>query len=249
VLPDLRAEKSIVIMMMDPGEDPASLMASGRQGRWDQMQASPLSILDFWMLIHRQTLAGSGHERAALMKTLLKDCDAIRDPDLRAFYKQDLKDRFYQARAPRFEKGKKQGAIGVGLGLPLPSPKTNLDRVCCALLADLAHHPEWLEDGAELLGHLVFPSPNIDEIRARVVALAVKGLDKEDEDPYMNQSQWIHQALKNLDLWQSDSVMPQLFLKPTHDAYDQWNESCLKLQRSLQKLGVRQKIKNVMITR
>jgi DNA primase len=246
VLPDLRAEKSLVIMMMDPGEDPASLMALGRQARWDQMRAAPVSILDFWMLIHRQTLAGSGHERAALMKTLLKDCDAIRDSDLRAFYKQDLKDRFYQARAPRFEKGKKQGSIGVGLGLPLPSPKINLDRVCCALLADLAHHPEWLEDGAELLGHLTFPSPHIDEIRARVVALAVKGLDKTEGDPYISQSQWIHQTLKELDLWQSDPIMPQLFLKATHDDYDQWNASCLKLQRSLEKGNARQKIKKMM---
>ncbi|MFM7630466.1 MAG: DNA primase [Alphaproteobacteria bacterium] len=239
MLPDLRPEKSVAIMMMDAGEDPASLMAAGGQARWDQMQTNALSILDFWMRIHRQGLDGSGHERAALMKTLLGDCDAIRDPDLRAFYKQDIRDRFYQARTPPSRLLKKQ-TVGVVQG-PLPSPKGNLDRVCCALLADLAHHPEWLEDAAELLGHITFPNPAIEEIRAHLVDRAVQGVDKSPEQPYINPSEWIQNALQALELWKSDAVMPPLFLKPSHDVYNLWHESCLKLKRSLDMSQFRKK--------
>lgn len=240
ILPDLRPEKSLTIMMMDAGEDPASLMAAGGQARWEQMQSRTLSILDFWMWIHRQTLAGSGHDRAALMKRLLADCDAIRDPDLKAFYKQDLRDRFYQARRAPLGLSKKQPFAARSDG-PLPSPKVNLDRACCALLADLAHHPEWLEDAAEILGHLTFPNPLIEDIRARVVKGAVQGLDNAADKPYMDQSPWIHQALKALELWNSDSVMPQLFLTPSHDVYDLWHESCLRLKRTLEHSRSRQK--------
>ena len=239
ILPDLRPEKSIAIMMMDAGEDPASLMAAGGQARWDQMQNHPLSILDFWMRIHHQTLGGSGHQRAALMKQLLLDCDVIRDPDLKAFYKQDIRDRFYNIRTSRFNPSKQKPFAG--MGGPLPSPKANLDRICCALLADLAHHPEWLEDAAELLGHLTFPNPLIDGIRGRMVDMAVQGLDKTTDQPYINPSQWIQNALQALELWKSDAVMPQLFLKPSHDVYDLWHESCLKLKRSLDLSQSRQK--------
>jgi hypothetical protein len=113
--------------------------------------------------------------------------------------------------------------------------------MCCALLADLAHHPEWLEDAAELLGHLTFPNPLIDGIRGRMVDMAVQGLDKTTDQPYINPSQWIQNALQALELWKSDAVMPQLFLKPSHDVYDLWHESCLKLKRSLDLSQSRQK--------
>jgi hypothetical protein len=185
-------------------------------------------------------LAGSGHDRAALMKRLLADCDAIRDPDLKAFYKQDLRDRFYQARRAPLGLSKKQPFAAPSDG-PLPSPKVNLDRACCALLADLAHHPEWLEDAAEILGHLTFPNPLIEDIRARVVKGVAQGLDNAADKPYMDQSPWIHQALKALELWNSDSVMPQLFLTPSHDVYDLWHESCLRLKRTLEHSRSRQK--------
>jgi hypothetical protein len=221
---------------MDTGEDPASLMAAGGQARWDQMQNHALSILDFWMRLHQQTLAGSGHQRAALMKQMLRDCDVIRDPDLKAFYKQDIRDRFYRLRTSPLKKQ----PFGV-IGIPLPSPKNNLDRMCCALLADLAHHPEWIEDAAELLGHLTFPNPSIDEIRGRMVGMAAEGLDKTTDQPYINPSPWIQNALQALELWTSDPVMPQLFLKPSHDVYDLWHESCLKLKRSLALSQSRQK--------
>ena len=146
---------------------------------------------------------------------MLNDCDAIKDSDLKMFYKQELKNKVYQQNRAFNNKTHTNRHI-------IPSPKNNLDRACCAILADLMVNQHWLDDAVEVLGQIAFANNKIDTIRLNVVKMIVDGIDKNKTKEYIDQS------LSELEIWQSDCFMPNVFLQSATKSFDNWKQNCLK---------------------
>jgi DNA primase len=118
-LPHIKPGKSLKFATLPEGQDPDDLVRSGGREAVADVIASARGLAD--MLWQRETEGGgfdTPERRAALDQRIAEITNAIVDPSVRKYYRQDLDARIAQLFAPparenlRFESGRSRGAQG-----------------------------------------------------------------------------------------------------------------------------------------
>lgn len=201
-LPLLRAGKSLRFLALPAGEDPDSLLrARGPQAIENVLKlARPLSDV-VWDLETEGKPADTPERRASIRRALLQRADQIADPDVRAFYRTEFRDRLDkiyggqrrpwtpnwtpgQRRSQPGRFGDRPSAFAAGMaarqdGAGESSPEAR------ALLGALIERPAMLHVLAEELAHLPIAENDLDRLRSALLdalALLPSGVDPAAEE-------------------------------------------------------------------
>ncbi len=193
-LPLLRAGKSLRFLALPAGEDPDSLIrARGPQAIENAIKiARPLSDL-IWDMETEGKPADTPERRASVRRSLLQRADQIVDPDVRAYYRSDFRERLDKLYGtprrqwapgprrpftPRF--GEKPSPFAAGMAARQASGAGDSSPEQRALLGALIERPAMLHVLAEDLHHLPIPDGDLDRLRGALLdalALLPAGLD------------------------------------------------------------------------
>ena len=199
-LPLLRAGKSLRFLALPTGDDPDSLIRSrGPQAIEGVLKlARPLSDI-VWDLETEGKPADTPERRASIRRALLQRADQIADPDVRSYYRSEIRerlDKIYNAPRAPWTPGPRRGATNRFGDRPSPFASGMASRQGGAelvgsteqpaLLGALIERPAMLHVLAEDLHHLpIAPDSELDRLRGALLdALAIlpSGVDPAAEE-------------------------------------------------------------------
>lgn len=188
ILPLLKPNQSARFAFLPQGQDPDSLINSGGVKVFHSVVESAIPLVDFLWQEHTQ---GKNFEtpeaRAGLAKILEDEVLRIPDRDVQHHYRQNFKNKQYQAFS-LFQKRNASYGQRVSGGLKIRKPSFSRRALAeKALLATILNHPYLFGVGEEDLGRLVMTEPRLDQLRQEVVGL----LAENDNLPAENLQQMI----------------------------------------------------------
>jgi DNA primase len=175
-LPLIEPQKRIQILHLSGGEDPASLMESGRQKFFEGLLASPISLLDFiWSRgLEKINPDQSPESKALLKKYLLDTCETIKHGDLKTFYRQSLLEKFRGLVDFKNQPSTafKKAISGVKKVTSVISPPKKVEQSQKILLACLINHPTLIPEKGDHLLSLAWVTSGMARLADALLSLS-----------------------------------------------------------------------------
>lgn len=178
-LPLLEPGKSLRFATLPPGKDPDDIVRDSGAVAFDAILANAEPLIDRLWRSEIDGDAGHGdrtpEQRAALLARLDNHADAVGHPEIKRFYRADLRDRFYTLfRKPRSSLGASDRTQWVK-GMPPPRPSPGVlraerpdmaDAMMRQVIVGCLLRPELIDAGFERLAAL----PVVDPSHGRLLA-------------------------------------------------------------------------------
>ena len=187
IMPHLLPGKSVRIAIMPAGEDPDSLIRASGPTAMKSVIDQAQSLVDaLWQIETSSRHLQTPEERAALQAALHAKTSAIKDPTVKSYYEQEIKDRLANAFRRTFTPNQHSGSSGkksfysngqrgsfqkeIQPQLTIrksPNQATALrERI---LMAAMVNHPELLEEFSEELSNIRLSSAGMDRLRSEAL--------------------------------------------------------------------------------
>jgi len=196
----LKVGKTLRFCFLPSGEDPDSLIRSGRESDLRQSLKTPQPLVEvLWSIFMQGRALSTPDQKAVASKDLGELMKEITDPDVRHFYKEDLQGRLFALTSFKGKPPNRSGQnYGQGYGqrsffknspnssgmpetfssstMPgfLPVARTSPHKNHLGykiLLATLLNHPTLIEDAAESLMLITDATGRYDELRQAVLSI------------------------------------------------------------------------------
>lgn len=174
----LKVGRTLQFCFLPSGEDPDSLLQSGQINKFRQVLKNPQPLVDVLWSTFMKGRSFSTPEHKAMARRDLEDLvKEITDPDVRHFYKEELRNRLFTVTNPkkgtinrsRME-GNQQHTFSSSALVSRAPPNKNLLGYKI-LLATLLNHPTLIEDIAESLSLLSDHIGKYDELRQAMLSI------------------------------------------------------------------------------
>ncbi|MBX9804654.1 MAG: DNA primase [Alphaproteobacteria bacterium] len=185
----LKVGQTLRFCFLPAGEDPDSLLRSGRKDAFRQILSSPQPLVDvLWSIFQKGRLFQTPEQKAKARQDLGELMKEIGDLDVRHFYREELNNRLQALTEP---KGRDQGSYAKGYDQGKYFKKSSINSISSAgsslmvarvspnknhlghkiLLATLINHPTLVEDTAESLQLLADDAVSFDEMRQAILSI------------------------------------------------------------------------------
>lgn len=185
----LKVGQTLRFCFLPSGEDPDSLLRSGRADEFHQILKNPQPLVDvLWSIFMQGRVFSTPEQKAIARRDVGQLMTEIADPDVRHFYREEFNNRLLAITEP---KGKFPSRSDSGYGQPRPFFKSALNSTTSMarsfpvsraapnknhlghkiLLATLINHPTLIEDTAESFMLLSDNAGSYDELRQAILSI------------------------------------------------------------------------------
>ncbi len=183
-LPMLEPGRSLSVALLPKGQDPDDLVRSGGRAAMEAKLEAALPLVDLiWS--HEQSVAPlrTPEQRAGLKRRLAERVSSVADPDIRAHYRENFRERYDQAFFAR-EPVRQFRDKRAGWQAPASRPGGTAQRIggggvdavyARAILVGLLRHPSMIAVCAEALSVLAIEDARLDGVRAMLLDVAYHG--------------------------------------------------------------------------
>ncbi len=185
----LKVGQTLRFCFLPSGEDPDSLLRSGRADEFHQILKNPQPLVDvLWSIFMQGRVFSTPEQKAIARRDVGQLMKEIADPDVRHFYREEFNNRLLAITEP---KGKFPSRSDSGYAQPRPFFKSALNSATSMarsfpvsrvapnknhlghkiLLATLLNHPTLIEDTAESFMLLSDNAGSYDELRQAILSI------------------------------------------------------------------------------
>ena len=191
-IPLLAPSRSLSFVTMPQGQDPDDLVRSGGTAAMERLLSEPEALVDrLWRAEHDSAPLRTPEARAGLRKRLSEHAQAITDPDVRAQYQAEFRNRFDaqflarpdHSRVNRPSAGKGFGqAYNRGFEAPVGQSTRTISGTgigpvyARAIISGLLRYPEMLASCAEALSGLHIEDEALDRLRIVLIDATYDGI-------------------------------------------------------------------------
>jgi DNA primase len=181
----LKVGQTLRFCFLPSGEDPDSLIRSGRASDLREILRKPQPLVDvLWSIFMQGRVLSTPEQKAMARRDLGQLAKEIMDPDVRHFYREELNNRFFALMEPKatFPRRPGQGGYDARRSFSKLLSKPDFSSVSRVLpnknhvghkilLATLLNHPTLIEDVAESLTLLSDDTDSYNELRQAILSI------------------------------------------------------------------------------
>jgi DNA primase len=164
-LPLLRPGYTLKFAHLPKGEDPDSMIRSGRKAQLSQALSQGQSLLDvLWSSLTQGKDLRAPEQQALLLKEIDQLTKQVENTTVASTFRSALKDKYYEQRKYR--------KLGKASSIQLTRPQNFFDKSVTILLAILLNHPHLLDEVDEELASLDIDDVDLRDLKEALLQFA-----------------------------------------------------------------------------